>query len=121
MPVGVVAIQGERQLILALKAAQSELKVMFERELRQTAERVAEEAQRRADKYGGGPMRGRLRGFSAVAESRARSQHIRPQFGELMMRKALLPARSAKYEESVRSIEHALDMLVEHADGGYGG
>ena len=108
-----VRLQGERELIRALKSAQSELKPMFEEKLRKAAERVAEEAERRTDKYTGrGPIRGRLRGFTAIAESRARSRGIRPDFGSLIMRKGLLPARTAKMDETIRSVEEGLDLLA---------
>lgn len=107
-----IRVQGERQLIMALKKADSELKPMFEAKLKKAAEAVAAEAERRTDKYTGrGPIRGRLRGFTAVAESRARSRGLRPDFGSLIMRKGLLPARTAKMKETIKSVEQGLDLL----------
>lgn len=109
-----VRIKGERELIMALKRAESDLKPMFEGELKRAADVVAGEASSRVSKYRGvGPIRGRLKGFTAIAESRARSRGIRPDFGSLLMRRGLLPARSTKMNETIRRVELALDRLGE--------
>jgi hypothetical protein len=108
-------VQGINELIRAFRKVDQGLRRQTQRELQEIARIVSDDARNRIDaRYGGGSgryIRPRVKGSSAIAESRARSTGRHPNFGGLIMTRGLLPARAAKQDEVVKAFEKMLDKL----------
>lgn len=113
---GSVRIVGLRELTRDLGRADKELARELRRELREAAKIVSLDARERfspIDPSSAMGIQPRVRsGGLAVAEQRRkRTTGKHPEFGKLQMRRALLPALSAKRDEVEKHMEEMLDRL----------
>lgn len=113
-----VRYEGLTDLLKALR----ELEPVVLRELKQAfgqiAEHVTRDARLRFRRYNEQSAYGfagsvRQSGLVVVQQTRRKTTGLRPDFGALMMRKALLPARASKMEETVRVSENAVNAALK--------
>lgn len=108
-------VEGLKELQRAFRQVDDELRKDMQKGLQKVAKIVADDAKSRLDsRYGGGAgryIRARVKGTSGIAESRARSTGAHPNFGGLVMRHGLIPARAAKADQVRREFETMLDKL----------
>jgi len=110
-----VRVKGLRELQRTLRDADKELRLGVRRELREAGEIVRAEAASLFSDHdprsaAGYKVRVRQRGV-AVEQSIGRTTGLRPDYGALQMRDALLPALDAKEEQVVARVELVLDNL----------
>jgi len=113
---GTVVFKGGRELQRSLKRIGSEVARQMDAELRAGGEIVAELARNRftmIDARSAAGFKSRTKGFGRVVveQSRRRKTGLRPDFGKLQMRRALIPARSEGFDTVVRHLEGMLDRL----------
>jgi hypothetical protein len=111
-------VKGLRQFVKACDRAGKESKSVVRAALRSTAVGVRADASTRFAKYHAKSAYGyrvvvRQRGVN-VEQSLRKTTGLRPDFGALQMRKALLPALRDNEAELERQVELALDRIVEH-------
>lgn len=93
-------------------------------ELREIGGNVASEATKlfsEIDEYTAKGFKARVRpaGVLVVENTRRKTTGEHPEYGALMMRKALLPARSIKMEETTERFELAMDRTFSHLGFGH--
>lgn len=113
---GAVRVKGLKELHRDFRRMSKELSKDLDRELREAANIVAQDARARFDTYSprsASGFRGRTKGFGrAIVEQRhRRTTGKRPDYGALQMRRALLPARASKHDEVVDRIDRMLGRL----------
>lgn len=113
-----VKVEGLRQLERGLKQADADAAKGLRKELREAAKIVSLEARSRftaIDSRSAMGMVPRVRaGLVAVAEQRrSKTTGKRPDYGALQMKRAFLPALSAKQPEVMRRVENMLDNVAE--------
>lgn len=113
-------VKNLRQMHRALKQADDGLKRELEQELKAAGEIVATEAQQRfsaIDVRSAAGIRSRVKGFGRVTveQQRRKKTGLRPDFGALQMRRALLPARAANEDRVLQSVEGMLDRIGREA------
>jgi hypothetical protein len=115
-----VKVKGLRELRQAFKAMDREVSRELDNELKGIAQAVADEARNRfsaIDARSASGFKPRLRGFGSVLVVQTRrSKHVRPDFGSLQMRRALIPALWAKASDTERAVDSMLARL-EHRHG----
>lgn len=116
-----VRVRGLRELQRDFKKMSGDLNKEVDRELKEAAGIVSEEARSRFVAYNSGSAAGfrpRVKGFGRafVEQSRRRKTGKRPDYGALQMRKALLPALGAKQNEVIER----LDKMLGRLGGDYG-
>lgn len=116
MASGAVKIEGLRELERALRASDKDAAKGLRKELREAAKVVAMDARGKLSPYSGYSamgLRPRVRaGLVAVAEqSRKRTTGQHPEFGSLIMRRALVPALWENRDEIDRRMESMLDNV----------
>lgn len=116
-----IVVKGLRELQRDLKRMSSDLNKEIDKEMREAAKIVSEEARSRLSAYSARSAMGirpRLRGFGrAFAEqSRKKTTGKHPEWGAFQMRRAFLPALAAKQEEVIERVD---DMLAR-LGGDYG-
>lgn len=116
MASGAVKIEGLRELERALRASDKDAAKGLRKELREAAKVVAMDARGKLAPYSGYSamgLRPRVRaGLVAVAEqSRKRTTGQHPEFGSLIMRRALVPALWENRDEVNRRMESMLDNV----------
>lgn len=118
-----VKVKGLAQLLAATDKADRQTKRQVRAELRQAAENVRDDASRRfvsyspvsAGRYG---ISVRKTGVIAVEQRLRKTSGLRPDFGALQMRKALVPANVAEQAEFQRRLEDALDRIARDFEHG---
>lgn len=121
---GTVRVEGLRQLLRATDAADKATKKLVRSELRKVAVPVRDEARRlfastdskSASRFG---ISVRKVGTVSVEQRLRRTSGLRPDFGRLQMRKALVPALEGKADEVIVLFDKALERLSD--DWGRGG
>lgn len=111
-------MRGLNELVRDFGRLDAELKRGLQREIHEAAAIVSNDARGRAGRFGAPvalKIRPRVRGARGFVESRARSRGVRPDFGALLMRTALLPALGGRQEDVVRRLEGMLDRLAHGA------
>jgi len=113
-----VRVRGLRELQRDLRKAGSDLPREVNRELKDAAQLVADDARSRfsgIDSRSAAGMRPRVRGLGRVVveQRRRRVTGLRPDYGALQMRRAFLPALSSKTGEVERHLERMLDRLAD--------
>ena len=116
MAVGEVRVRGLRELHAALKRYDVEVKKDFEKELREAGKLVAASARSKfsaIDARSAAGFRPRVRGFGrVVVEQRlGRTTGLRPDFGSLQMRRALLPAMREEEPQVIAAIDDLLGRV----------
>lgn len=115
MAVGSVKVEGLRELQRALRNVDKQLGKQLRDELKKAADIVAQEATALfsgINPVSAAGFKPRARGASAfVQQTRSRTTGLRPDFGALQMRVALLPALAAKEGDVVQQVEGMLDRL----------
>ena len=116
MPVGEVRIKGLRQLNSAFKRYDERLQKDLDKTLLAAGELVAASARDRfsaIDTHAAQGFRPRMRGFGrlVVEQRQRRTTGLRPDFGSLQMRRALLPARAENTERIIGAMELMLDTI----------
>ncbi len=111
-------VSGLKQLVKACDRAGKESKSVVRAALRSTGVQVRADATTRFAKYDARSASGyrvvvRQRGVN-VEQSLRKTTGLRPDFGSLQMRRALLPALRDNEAELERQVEIALDRIVEH-------
>src|SRR3990167_1480361 len=96
-----------------------ELKKDLNRELREAADIVAQDARPRLARYNArsaAGIRPRVRGggLAVVEQRRGRVTGKRGDWGSLQMRKAFLPALASKRDQVEQRLEEMLDRLGDH-------
>ncbi len=111
-------MEGLRELQRALKNIESDLGKEIDKELREAAKIVSDEARSLAASHGFSSksvtgLRPRVRGFGrAFAEqSRRKTTGKRGDFGVMQMQRVLLPALGRKQGEVVHALDKMLDRL----------
>lgn len=120
-----IRASGLKELTRDFGRMSKELRKDMQRELSGVARIVSDDAREWATRQWGATVgnkiRPRVRGSSAFAESRARSKGLRPNFGGLVMSRALVPAQVKKQDEAVAAFEGVLDRLASGNGFGRGG
>lgn len=112
-----VRVRGLPELQRALRETERDLAKELRAELRGAGDLVRGEAKALFERYSprsaaGYRVRVRQRGV-AVEQSLKRTTGRRPDFGELQLAVALVPALEGKEQEVVERVEHALDRVAE--------
>lgn len=120
MPPQALRVKGYRETLRAFSRAERATKKEARAALREVGEVVRVEAAQRfrdvdAKTAAGYRTRVRQRGIS-VEQSLRRTTGTRPDYGELQMREALIPAAEAKEAEITKGMEKALDRIADHFD-----
>lgn len=123
MPEGAtLRVRGYREFIRATNQAGPAARRAVREALREAAGPVREDAARRFAKYDersaahfrvGVTQRGVF-----VEQGLRKTTGLRPDYGALQMRKALLPALVSREAETERAVEHAIDRIADHFDQG---
>lgn len=108
-----VVVKGDKELERAFKKLRKDVLRELRSALRKAAEPVRAEAASLFSSYdprsaGGYKIRVRQRGV-AVQQTIGRTTGLRPDFGSLQMRSALLPALKDKQEEVVTAVNLMID------------
>lgn len=109
---------GLRELIHALKEVDVHVIPAIKERLEEVGEVIRREAQHRfesIDRYSAQGFETRVRPGSealVVVGTRLRSRGTNPDWGALLMTKALLPARSAKFDEAAEILENRVGSLL---------
>jgi len=116
MATSTVRVQGLRELQRDFRKLSKDLSKEVREELKKAAEPVRKEAADlfsgiSADSASGYRVAVRARGVS-VEQRRRRTTGLRPDYGRLQMRRALLPALDAKQDEVVKGLDHMLGRLA---------
>ena len=111
-----VKVRGLAELNRAFKHVDQDLKHQLERKLTDAAQLVAVSARSRfsaIDARSAGGFRPRVKGFGrVVVEQRyRRTTGLRPDFGSLQMRRALLPALYSEQDQVMHELEDMLDTI----------
>lgn len=121
MPQGeTLRVKGYREFLRAADHAGKETKREVRNTFRAVGEIVRAAATQRFDKYdattaAGYRVRVRQRGV-AVDQSLRKTTGLRPDFGALQMRKALVPALEEKETDVGAEMERAIDKVADHFD-----
>jgi hypothetical protein len=110
-------VVGFREFLIACDNAGRDTKVFAREALREAGEEVRQAAGAKFAKYdektsGGYRTRVRRTGVS-VEQSLRRTTGLRPDFGALQMRKALIPALNENEERTVLKMEEAVTLVAE--------
>jgi hypothetical protein len=113
---------GFRELIKATRQMEPDTRRYVRAAFRQAGEQVRQEAASLfsgidSRSAAGFKVRVRQRGI-AVEQSLRKTTGLRPDYGALMMRRALLPARADKADETATAIDEALDKVVHRFEAG---
>lgn len=113
-----VRVRGYREFLRAADRAGRESKKEVRETLRDVGEVVRVEGQRRFERYdtrsaAGYRVRVRARGVS-VEQTLRRTTGLRPDYGALQMRVALIPALESKEPEVEKRMEKAIDQIADH-------
>lgn len=110
-----IRLHGIKELHRDLRKYDRELALELNRRLKDAAELVRQAASERFQPISSATAAGfrpRARSGSAfVAQSKRRTTGLRPDFGSLQMRVALVPALESKSGEVERAVEQLLDEL----------
>lgn len=115
---GTVRVKGLRELLRATDAADKDTKRMVRDGLRKAAEPVRARAAElfastdalSASKYG---VSVRRTGTVTVEQRLRRTTGLHPEFGELQMRRALLPALEQKTDEVMVELEREMERWAD--------
>lgn len=115
-----VSVEGFRELMLGLHNAGKDTEKFGRAALRHAGDAVKEDASRKFAKYSkrtaeGYRVRVRRTGV-AVEQSIRRTTGLRPDFGALQMRRALVPALEENTEETMHAMEVAVDLVAERLE-----
>lgn len=115
---GAIEVRGLRQLLRVTDQLPKETKKEIRKEIRKVAEPVRDEATRLfLANVSPDPSRTRFgisvrkAGTVSVEQRRRRSTGKHPEFGEMQMMEALIPALRNKSEEVMKGMEAVLDFL----------
>lgn len=113
---GQVKVKGLRQLNRAFKEYNNDLKRELERELRAAGDIVAQDARSRfmgIDARSAMGYKSRVKGFGRVVveQSRRRTTGLRPDYGSLQMRRALLPSVADNETKVLAAVDGMLGRL----------
>lgn len=108
------------ELFVALREIEPALHQAVKEGLREVGEVVRDDAEERFAEYdassaAGFRVRVRAAGRVVVEQTRRRTTGRRPDYGSLMMTKALLPARDAKEAEAAEVLEARVGRTLEAA------
>lgn len=111
-----VKVSGLRELRRALKGVDADASKGLDAELKGLAESVAEDARGRLsaiDPASAAGIKPKLRGFGGVvvAQTKRKRTGLRPDYGALQMRTALIPALWSNKTDVERRLENLLDGL----------
>ena len=111
-----IRVRGLRELERGLKKMGSDLPKEIDRELKEAAQIVAEEARARfagISPRSAAGFRPRIKGFGSVfvEQSRRRTTGTRGDYGALQMKRALLPALGSKQGEVIERLDRMLGRL----------
>lgn len=111
-----VRVRGLKELQRDFRKMSARLDKDVNKELREAAKIVSDDARSRFSAYSGPSSMGirpRVKGGGRafVEQSRRRTTGQRPDFGVLQMRKAFLPALDAKQEEVIERLDDMLGRL----------
>jgi hypothetical protein len=114
-------VEGYTQLMKALAQAEKSSRKAVRDELRQAGDHVRVDAGQKFTRYdartaAGYRTRVRQRGVE-VEQSLRKTTGLRPKFGALQMRKALVPALNENEDETARAIDAALDRIADRFNG----
>ncbi len=112
-----IRVQGLRELHRDFRKMSKDLSRDVDRELKEAAQIVADDARRRLAPFSArsaAGIRPRVRGFGRVSveQSRRRTTGKRPDWGARQMRLDFLPALRAKAPEVERALDEMLDRLA---------
>lgn len=121
MAASTVRVRGLRQFMQATAKADKQTKKVVREKLREAGDSVRVEASRLfastdARSAGGYKVRARVRGV-AVEQSLRKTTGLRPGFGALQMRRALVPALDNKSSEVESRLEQAVGELADIMEG----
>lgn len=120
MPGETVRVTGYREFLRACDRAGKDTK----REVRSTLKEVGEAVRKSAaDRFSqidarsaaGYRVSVRQRGVFVVQRLR-KTTGLRPDYGSLQMKRALLPALKAEEQHTEQAFEHAIDKVADHFD-----
>lgn len=117
-----VKVKGLREFLRATDRAGRETKRLVREELRSAAEPVRAEAQRLFSDVDAGSAAGyaitvRKAGVVAVYQRRRKVTGLRPDYGALQMREALLPALGRKQAQVEARLQRAVDGIANRMEG----
>lgn len=117
-----VKIRGLREFIRATDRAERDTKRLVREELKEAAEPVRAEAERRfstidAQSAAGYAVSVRRAGLVLVLQRLRKTTGLRPDYGALQMRDALLPALAAKEGQVEHALERAVDRIADRMEG----
>lgn len=110
----VLRIKGLKELDRAFGKIDRDLRREMKVEIKAGAELVAADARPRAEKYGSrtaGGIKAAIRGTTGLVRQSIGGKRIRPAFGSVLLRNALLPAVEAKQEAVVDHFDQMLGRL----------
>lgn len=116
-----VRVEGLRDFLRDTNKAEKETKKKVRDRLKEAGDVVREEASRlfspvSAKTAGGYKVRARVSGVH-VEQSLRKTTGMRPDFGALQMRRALVPALINKEDDVYREMEKAADDLADIVEG----
>jgi len=115
-------VHGLREFMRATAKADKETKKVVREKLREAGDVVREDAANRLariDSYSASKLRTRAKvGGVFVEQSLRKVTGLRPDYGQLQMRKALEPAVEAKAGEVEQRLEKAVDELADIMERG---
>jgi len=120
MPRETLRVKGYREFVRACDHAGNDTKREVRKTLRTVGDIVRAEASQRFARYDARSAAGyrvsvRQRGVSVV-QSLRKTTGLRPDYGTLQMKRALLPALVTKETEVEHAMERAIDTVADHFD-----
>ncbi len=117
-----IHVKGYRETMRAFQQADKDARKELRAALKEVGEVVRRDAAARFASTSGRTAAGyrtavRQRGV-AVEQRLAKTTGLRPDYGALQMRRALIPARSENLEELDAAMEAALDRVCDHFNRG---
>lgn len=114
-------VKGLREFQRALSKAEKDTRKMVKEELAQAGDVVREDAARRFSVYDARSasrfrVSVRQKGIF-VQQSLRKKTGLRPDYGSLQMRRALLPALAENEAEIERNFERAVDRIADRVEG----
>lgn len=115
-----VKVKGYREFLRACDRADKQTKREVRKTFREVGDIVRDDARERFSGLSERTAAGfrtvvRQRGVS-VEQKLRKTTGLRPDWGAIQMRKALLPALNSKERQVVREFEQAMDRVADHFD-----
>lgn len=119
MATATIRVKGLNELVRVFGKLDKQLRRDLQRELQEAARPVASLAQQKLSSFPGAAVSGirpRVKGSTAIVEQRKGPvTGRRGDFGSIVMRRALVPARAEREPEVRKGIDDMLDKLAGNA------